>query len=401
MEACVPAAAHMSAAGFSWRILAPFIFVWYGFSLLAICSAKIILDSCPCAATLCALQLGAAAAGCQLLARLSPDDKDHDQHGRGPAPLATTEYRRVSAIAVGYSSGFAFTNAAIEYASPSFVETVKSSEPLSTVALAAAILGERESPLTLASLVPLVLGVAMASGFGEGHVAAAFSAVGMALALASNVSFSFRAIATKQLRHAHPSCAAVRSDLVLFYHVSRIGCVFLLPIACVLDARALLLALLGIGSNDGSSSSGSSSSGGSSGSNGSSSSSGSSGSSGGSISTHSAADDDSGGAGSLGPQALLLVLIVNSASHALYNAISFAVLNRVSVASHAVLNIVRRVFMIGGTALMFGTAISSYNWLGVAICFAGCLAFAHGKAAAPSRASAASYQARNARLHSV
>lgn len=375
-----------STVSLGWRFLVPLIVVWYSFSLLAIYSAKVILDACPCAATLCVLQLGAAAMGCQLVTRLAPPSKDHDQHGRGPAPLEAAEFAGVCAIAASYSCGFALTNTAIEFASPSFVETVKSSEPLSTVALAAAILGERERPLTLCSLVPLVLGVAMASGFGEGHIAAAFSAVGMALALASNVSFSARAITTKQLRHDHPGCAAVRSDTVLFYHVSRLGMLFLLPAAGFVDARALLFALLGAntsnsgsgGSNDGGSSNSSSNAAGTGG------------------------DDADGGGGShtLGPHVLLFVLLVNSASHALYNAISFAVLNRVSVASHAVLNIVRRVFMIGGTALIFGTPISSYNWLGIALCVMGCLAFAHGKGG-PQPLAPWKSVASMARLHSV
>ena len=352
----------MPTAALGWHFLVPVIAVWYSFSLLAIYSAKIVLDSCQCAATLCALQLGAATLGCQLVSRILPPSKDYDQHGRGPATLATAEYRSVCAIAVSYSCGFLLTNAAIELASPAFVETVKSGEPLSTVALAAVILGERESLLTLCLLVPLVMGIAMASGLGEGHVAASFSAVGMALALASNLSFSWRAIATKQLQHLHPTCAAVRSDLVLFYHVSRLGMLFVLPIAGLFDAQALLRALLGVHSSG------------------------------------AAADDGHGR--TLGPHVLLLVLLSNCVSHALYNAVSFAVLNRVSVASHAVLNIVRRVFMIGGTALIFGTPISGYNWLGIAICVVGCLAFAYGKEAHPLRMNAAS-RAHSARLHYV
>jgi drug/metabolite transporter (DMT)-like permease len=365
-----PDARRPPPSNFGWRFLTPLIIVWYSFSLLAIYTSKVILDSTPCAASLCALQLGAAALGCQIWSRLTPRGKDHDEHGRGPAPLTVAEYGIVCIIALSYSSGFVFTNAAYEFAAPAFVETVKAVEPLSTVALATAILGEREHMLTLCSLVPLVLGVAMASGLGEGHVAAAFSAAGMTLSLASNLSFSARAIATKQLRTAHPSVAAVRSDLVLFYHVSRLGVLWLLPMAGLLDARALVSALIG-----------------------------------GSGGTDDVEADGGGGADghAVKPQVLLLIILVNTASHAAYNAISFAVLNRVSVSSHAVLNIVRRVFMIGGTALILGTPISTYNWLGIAVCVGGCLAFAKGKSGpqpVAARKSAAS-MARSARVHSV
>ena len=387
-----PDARRPPPSNLGWRFLTPLIIVWYSFSLLAIYTSKVILDSTPCAASLCALQLGAAALGCQIWSRLTPRGKDHDEQGRGPAPLTVAEYGIVCIIALSYSFGFVFTNAAYEFAAPAFVETVKAVEPLSTVALAAAILGEREHMLTLCSLVPLVLGVAMASGLGEGHVAAAFSAAGMTLSLASNLSFSARAIATKQLRTVHPSVAAVRSDLVLFYHVSRLGVLWLLPMAGMLDARALISALIGGsgGTDDGHNSS----------------------SSGGSSSSRRRSDLGDGGEADGGgsadghavkPEVLLFIILVNTTSHAAYNAISFAVLNRVSVSSHAVLNIVRRVFMIGGTALILGTPISTYNWSGIAVCVGGCLTFAKGKSGpqpVPARKSAAS-MARSARVHSV
>ena len=78
--------------------------------------------------------------------------------------------------------------------------------------------GERERPRTLLMLLPIVLGVAMAS---SGN--ASFSAAGMALALASNVSFSGRAVLTKALQRDQPAATVSSSDACLFYHVSRIG----------------------------------------------------------------------------------------------------------------------------------------------------------------------------------
>jgi drug/metabolite transporter (DMT)-like permease len=393
--------------------LLPLIAVWYSFSLMAIYSAKIILNSCACAASLCALQLGAAAVGCLIVARLSPkDDKDHDRHGSIIPPIGAAESRIVYVIAASYASGFALTNTAMELAPPSFVETVKSSEPLSTVALAAIFLRERERPLTLVSLVPLVLGVAMASGFGEGHLAAAFSLAGMLLALASNVCFSGRAVATKALLRAHPRSALMHSDIALFYHVSRLGAILLLPIAALVDARTLLAALFegaarsgGGTGDDGGGGGGAIGDGGAIG--------GGGGIDGGAIGgggridgsqgNLSAASADAssvaGADGHLAPPILLLMLLLNGATHAMYNAISFAVLNRVSVATHAVLNIMRRVVLIAATAAIFGTAIDSYNWLGIAICVMGGLAFAFGKQqpSRPARAGAS----QPARLHAV
>ena len=197
----------------AWRSVGPLICIWYSASVLAIVTTKAILLAAACPATLCVTQLAAATLGVATM----------QQHrGRkaagGPAPLLRPEFNTVLAIAASYTCGFLLTNAAIAYAAPSFVETIKSGEPLSTVLLAALFLGERERRLTLLCLLPIVVGVGMASGFGGSDH---FSAFGMVLALASNVSFSGRAVLTKALRRSQPEAAASRSDAVLFYHARR------------------------------------------------------------------------------------------------------------------------------------------------------------------------------------
>ena len=335
---------------------------WYAASVLAIATCKHVLLVAHCPASLCAVQLACAAAGVRLTSRWQLSSKRHSAFAGSIAPLAKPEFNTVFAIAASYSLGFLLTNAAIAFAAPSFVETIKSGEPLSTVALAAVFIGERERWLTLACLMPIVLGVCMASGFGGSDH---FSPLGCVLALASNVSFSSRAVLSKALRRAHPEAAASRSDAVLFYHVSRLGLYVAVPAALLLDAKWLIAALLSSGGDVvsgseggptgsmGSSSNGSSSGGGSSG--------------GGSI--------DGGG----DTRRLLVLLLCNGAMHATYNGVSFSVLHRVSVATHSVLNIVRRVALIGVTAILFGTPISAFNAAGVALCVLGCVGFAQSK----------------------
>ena len=81
----------------------------------------------------------------------------------------------------------------------------------------------------------------------------------------------------------------------------------------------------------------------------------------------------------MSPLRLLCWLLVNGVAHATYNGVSFAVLSRVSVASHAVLNMVRRIVCIAAAAAFFGTQISYYNWGGVALAAAGVWGFAKSK----------------------
>lgn len=322
-----------------------------------------------------------------------------------PLPSAS-ERRLVLFIAASYACGFLLTNAAIAVAAPSLVETFKAAEPLSTVGLAAAFLSERERPATYAALLPIVGGVAIASSS-----RATFSAAGMALSLASNVSFSGRAVLTKALKQRFPASAASSSDAQLFSQVSRWGVCLLLPFALLLEMSTLTHALAG-GPN---------------------------------VAPMAASDTDGDGGlllnhqdtGSAllrahdstfrvsrdvvisdtlvvgqgatdvpppfpppsisdtlgygrppGPPAglshaallqLLLWLLVNGCAHATYNGVSFAVLGRVSVATHAVLNIVRRIVCIAVAATLFGTPVTLWNWLGVLVAGAGVVAFAQSK----------------------
>lgn len=187
--------------------LAATVLAWYAASVGAILTCKLVLEGSGAPASLCALQLAFASAACRCCCwrRKMPEN-------------AGAERRLVLAIGACYSMGFLLTNAAISIAAPSFVETFKAAEPLSTVLLAAACLGDRERPSTLSALGLLVLGVGCASRPAEGGEP--FSALGMLLALASNCAFSARSILTKRLAMRHPASAVASSDVVLFYHVS-------------------------------------------------------------------------------------------------------------------------------------------------------------------------------------
>jgi len=55
------------------------------------------------------------------------------------------------------------------------------------------------------------------------------------------------------------------------------------------------------------------------------------------------------------------------------------VLSRVSTATHAVLNVCRRVCVIGVATVVFGTPLSPLNILGVAVAVLGMFWFTHSK----------------------
>jgi len=311
--------------------VAPLVAIWYSASVLAVWSAKRVLSELPCPATLCVVQFAVAVAGTRMVL---PAAARRMLYGKA-------EVRVVRAIALAYTSGFLLTNAAIAIAAPSVIETLKAAEPLSTVAMAMLVLGEHERWQTLLALLPIVVGVAMAcSG------AIAFNTFGVVLAISSNLAFSGRAVLTKSLKRDHPSALVARSDACLFFHVSRCGLCLLIPCAFVLDARTLLASSTGSTSSEGGAGDG-------------------------------AGDGVGGGAG--GGARIGLLLVLNGMAHALYNGVSFVVLAKVSISTHAVLNIVRRVLVIAIAAALFATPISAFNWSGVALAVVGVVLFAASK----------------------
>ena len=166
-----------------------------------------------------------------------------------------------------------FTNAALAHAPAPYVETVKAAEPISTVLLAAVLLGERESAASYCALLPVCIGVGMASlsggagaggaggggGGGGGSGGGWDAGLAFVLCLCANVGFSTRAVLAKRLRQVHAqahlqasqggggqggggSSSGASGDVRLFFEVSWRGAALLLPAAALLDGGAVLQA---------------------------------------------------------------------------------------------------------------------------------------------------------------
>ena len=73
----------------------------------------------------------------------------------------------------------------------------------------------------------------------------------------------------------------------------------------------------------------------------------------------------------------LCILLTNGIAYTCYNAMSFLVLTRTNLITHAVLNCVRRVFVIIFTSIFFEIHISKMKLVGVGIAVAGVMAFAY------------------------
>lgn len=212
--------------------------------------------------------------------------------------------------------GSRLTNVAFSLSSAPFVETVKSSEPITTVVLAFFLLGERETPKSLACLLFVIVGVALASADDMTFSLPAFCAVQLC-----NLGFSGRSVLVKQLKQNFPQAAVSKSMIELFYHVHRLGLGLLVPVVLLAERSTLM---------------------------------------------------------NLTPEVatkLAATMAVNGVFYSIYNLFSFFTLARVPTSVHAVLNVFRRVVVILITAAFFKVPMSALNLAGVTMAVGGILLF--------------------------
>ena len=175
--------------------------------------------------------------------------------------------------------------------------------------------------MTYLTLLPICSGVAISCFHDD-----SFHFYGFTYALLSNFCFSTRAVIAKRLNLHHKGSM---DEISLFYHISVIGLFILIPSMLWLEGKYALHRLV----------------------------------------YNLDADDID----------LIFILIVNGCVYTSYNILSFLVLSRTNLITHAVLNVFRRVFIILFTVYYFDVKMSSFNFLGIFIAVGGVLSFAYSK----------------------
>jgi len=234
-------------------------------------------------------------------------------------------------IAVSYTCGFLFTNMAFSVVTTSFAETVKSAEPLSSVVMAYFVLREIESIPTYMCLIPICIGVACSCLHDD-----SFNTFGFSCAALSNVMFSVRAVYAKQLVQTSKH---LLDETQLFGYVSVIGLCLLLPVALIQEGASVYSKVV--------------------------------------------LNWDTNYVGSR--SLFFCILLANGLAYTCYNTMSFLVLTRTNLITHAVLNCVRRVFVIIFTSIFFDLHVSNMNLAGVGVAVAGVMAFAYFKSSSKTK----------------
>ncbi|KAK1426471.1 hypothetical protein QVD17_15145 [Tagetes erecta] len=227
------------------------------------------------------------------------------------APIDSNLLKLLIPVAFCHALGHVTSNVSFAAVAVSFTHTIKALEPFFNAAASQFILGQ-SIPITLwLSLAPVVIGVSMAS-----LTELSFNWVGFISAMISNISFTYRSIYSKKAMTDMDSTN-------LYAYISIIALVFCLPPAIILEGPQLL--------------------------------------------KHGFSD----AIAKVGLTKFVSDLFWVGMFYHLYNQLATNTLERVAPLTHAVGNVLKRVFVIGFSIIVFGNKISTQTAIGTSIAIAG------------------------------
>ncbi|KAJ8753593.1 hypothetical protein K2173_022834 [Erythroxylum novogranatense] len=216
-------------------------------------------------------------------------------------------------LAVIHTLGNLFTNMSLGKVAVSFTHTIKAMEPFFSVVLSAMFLGELPTPWVVASLVPIVGGVALAS-----VTEASFNWAGFWTAMASNLANQSRNVLSKKVMVKKEDSI---DNITLFSIITIMSFILLAPVALFMEGVKFTPAYLQ-------------------------------------------------SAGLNLKEIYIRSLLAALCFHA-YQQVSYMILQRVSPVTHSVGNCVKRVVVIVSSVIFFKTPVSPINSLGTGVALAG------------------------------
>lgn len=303
---------------------------WYSASIVFNYYNKQALRALPLPMTMTALQFGVGT----IISLLSWGI------GMVQRPKLTLELlKAVSVLASVHTLGNLFTNMSLGAVSVAFTHTIKAMEPFFSVVLSMMFLGEVPNPAVLATLVPIVGGVALAS-ISE----ASFNWLGFLSAMGSNITFQSRNVLSKKLMLSesnHVGKAGSGEDTAglgainMFALITIASFIMLAPFSLALEGWMLLpsgLTLKGI----------------------------------------------------VNQNVVIQQALIAAVSFHTYQQVSYMILSRVSPVTHSVGNCVKRVVVIVAAIILFSTPVSTQNALGTSIALGGVFAYGQVKQSKPT-----------------
>ncbi|OMO69435.1 Drug/metabolite transporter [Corchorus olitorius] len=237
-------------------------------------------------------------------------------------------FKAILPLAVAHTLGNLLTNVSLGRVNVSFTHTIKAMEPFFTVLFSVLFLGEWPTLWVVASLLPVVGGVALAS-FTE----SSFNWIGFCSAMASNVTNQSRNVLSKRLMIKKEDTL---DNINLFSVITVISFFLLVPCAILLEGVRFTPSYFQSLANQG-------------------------------VNVK-----------ELCIRALLAGICFHS-----YQQVSYSILQMVSPVTHSVGNCVKRVVVIVSSVIFFQNPVSFINSLGTAVALAGVFLYSRAKRLKP------------------
>uniref|UniRef100_A0A804MXD4 Sugar phosphate transporter domain-containing protein n=2 Tax=Zea mays TaxID=4577 RepID=A0A804MXD4_MAIZE len=236
------------------------------------------------------------------------------------APINGTLLKLLFPVALCHGIGHITSNVSFAAVAVSFAHTIKALEPFFSAAATQFILGQQVPFSLWLSLAPVVIGVSMAS-----LTELSFNWTGFINAMISNISFTYRSIYSKK--------AMTDMDSTNVYaYISIIALIVCIPPALIFEGPKLM--------------------------------------------QHGFSD----AIAKVGLTKFVSDLFLVGLFYHLYNQIATNTLERVAPLTHAVGNVLKRVFVIGFSIIVFGNKISTQTGIGTSIAIAGVAMYSYIKA---------------------
>ncbi|OAY50108.1 triose phosphate/phosphate translocator, chloroplastic isoform X2 [Manihot esculenta] len=227
------------------------------------------------------------------------------------APIDRDLLLLLTPVAICHALGHVMSNVSFAAVAVSFTHTIKALEPFFNAAASQFVLGH-QIPLSLwLSLAPVVIGVSLAS-----LTELSFNWIGFISAMISNVAFTYRSIYSKKAMTGMDSTN-------VYAYISIIALLFCIPPAVLIEGPQLIQ--YGF----------------------------------------------RGAIAKVGLFKFITDLFWIGMFYHLYNQVATNTLERVAPLTHAVGNVLKRVFVIGFSIVVFGNRISTQTGIGTAIAIAG------------------------------
>lgn len=228
-------------------------------------------------------------------------------------------------LALVHTLGNLFTNMSLGKVAVSFTHTIKAMEPFFSVVLSAMFLGELPTPWVVASLVPIVGGVALAS-----VTEASFNWAGFWSAMASNLSNQSRNVLSKKVMINKEEAI---DNITLFSIITVMSFLLVAPVTLFMEGVKFTPAYI-----------------------------------------------QSAG---LNVQQIYTRSLVAALCFHAYQQVSYMILARVSPVTHSVGNCVKRVVVIVSSVIFFRTPVTLINSLGTGVALAGVFLYSRVKRIKP------------------